>query len=85
MKNTNTPDTSAPAAAQEPDAGSVCTQDPKVQLEELQKQNAELGMQLDEARKLIATLTETNSGLNSLLNRYANGLLKLIDIASAEK
>ena len=85
MKNKETPQAATPAVTHESDAGSVVTQDPKVQLDELQKRNADLGQQLEEARRLIATLTETNRGLNNLLNRYANGLLKLIDIASVEK
>ena len=54
-------------------------------LEELQRQNAELRQRVEEGQKLIASLTEMNSGLNRLLNRYANGLLKLIDIASGER
>jgi len=84
MSNENEPKPSVPEESNAGD-GNAAPKPPQVTLEELQRQNAELSAQLDEARKLIASHTETNRGFNSLLNRYSNALLTVIDMASAGK
>ena len=71
-------------AAPKPSDG-VSVLPPQATLEELQKQNAELGAQLDEARKLIASLTETNRAYNNLLNRYSHALLSVVEMVSSGK